>query len=81
MFGGVATRVIMPLISPAKPSGIISREGEIFIRAETLSTTGIKMATTPVELINAPSPATLTIRNTSRRVSPEPATRTSQSPI
>jgi hypothetical protein len=29
---------------------------------ETLSTTGIKMATTPVELINAPSPATVTIR-------------------
>ena len=60
--GGVATRVIIPLISPAKLSGIISREGEVFIRAETLRTTGMKMATTPVELINAPNPATVSIR-------------------
>lgn len=55
-------QVIIPLISPAKLSGIISRDGEVFIRAETLSTTGMKMATTPVELINAPRPATVSIR-------------------
>ncbi|CZV96696.1 Uncharacterised protein [Enterobacter hormaechei] len=61
-FGGVATSVIMPLMSPAKLNGIISRDGEICILMQTLSTTGIKMATTPVELINAPSPATVSIR-------------------
>ena len=60
--GGVATRVIIPLISPAKLSGIINREGEVFMRIDTLSTTGIKMATTPVELINAPNPATVNIK-------------------
>ena len=52
----------MPLMSPAKLNGIISRDGEICILMQTLSTTGIKMATTPVELINAPSPATVSIR-------------------
>ena len=61
-FGGVATSVIIPLIKPAKLRGIISRDGELCIRMETLSTTGIKIATTPVELINAPSPATVSIR-------------------
>ena len=80
-FGGVATSVIMPLISPAKLSGIIRREGEIFMRAETLSTTGMKIATTPVELINAPSPATVSIRKTSILVSLLPAACTSQEPI
>ena len=60
--GGVATRVIIPLISPAKLSGIINREGDVFMRIDTLSTTGIKMATTPVELIKAPSPATVSIK-------------------
>lgn len=54
--------VIIPLISPAKLSGIINREGEVFMRIDTLSTTGIKMATTPVELINAPNPATVNIK-------------------
>ncbi|MNP84438.1 hypothetical protein D3C76_1837420 [compost metagenome] len=52
----------MPLINPAKLSGIIRREGDISIRIETLNTTGIKIATTPVELMNAPSPATVTMR-------------------
>ncbi|CAH0301883.1 hypothetical protein SRABI106_03797 [Rahnella aquatilis] len=80
MFGGVATSVIMPLISPAKLSGIISRAGEVFIRAETLITTGMKIATTPVELIKAPRPATVSISKTSIRVSLLPATFISQSP-
>ena len=79
--GGVATSVIMPLIRPAKLSGIIRREGEISMRMETLKTTGIKMATTPVELINAPSPATVIISNTSILTSLLPATFTSQAPI
>ncbi|MNN09553.1 hypothetical protein D3C81_1224380 [compost metagenome] len=80
MFGGVATSVIMPLIKPAKLSGIINLPGGIFIRAATLSTTGIKIATTPVELIKAPRPATVTISNISILVSLLPATFTSQSP-
>ena len=78
--GGVATSVIIPLIRPAKLSGIIRRDGEVFIRMETLRTTGIKIATTPVELINAPSPATVSIRKTSIFVSLLPATLTSQLP-
>ncbi|MNR20411.1 hypothetical protein D3C85_1372490 [compost metagenome] len=65
IFGGVATRVSMPLIRPAKASGIISR---------------MKMATTPVELITEPSPAAASINRTSRRVSLLPALATSQSP-
>ena len=79
-FGGVATSVIIPLMSPAKLSGIIRRDGDVFIRMETLSTTGIKIATTPVELIKAPSPATVSIRKTSIFVSLLPATLTSQLP-
>ena len=31
-FGGVATSVIMPLISPAKLNGIIRRDGDVCIR-------------------------------------------------
>ncbi len=80
-FGGVATSVIMPLISPAKLRGIIRRDGEICMRIETLSTTGIKMATTPVELINAPRPATVSIKKTNILVSLLPATLTSQEPM
>ncbi len=38
------------------------------------------MATTPVELITEPSPATASISSTSRRVSLLPAARISQSP-
>ncbi len=80
-FGGVATSVIMPLISPAKLSGIIRREGEVCMRIDTLKTTGIKIATTPVELIKAPSPATVIISKTSILTSLLPATFTSQAPI
>ena len=79
--GGVATSVIMPLINPAKLSGIIKREGEVCMRMETLKTTGIKIATTPVELMNAPSPATVIISSTSILTSLLPATFTSQAPI
>ena len=51
------------------------------MRMETLKTTGIKIATTPVELINAPSPATVIISNTSILTSLLPATFTNQAPI
>ena len=80
MLGGVATSVIMPLISPAKPRGIIRRPAGIPIRFATLSTTGIKMATTPVLLITAPRLATATISSTSSLVSLLPATFTNASP-
>ncbi|MCY1552613.1 hypothetical protein D9M68_890200 [compost metagenome] len=70
----------MPLISPAKDSGIISRRGDRCRRLAMLSTTGMKIATTPVELITEPSPATQSISSTSRRVSLLPALATSQSP-
>lgn len=79
-FGGVATRVSMPLMRPAKASGISRRRGETFMRLAIPSTTGMKMATTPVELITEPSPATASISSTSRRVSLLPAARISQSP-
>ncbi|MCY1425674.1 hypothetical protein D9M71_414670 [compost metagenome] len=79
--GAVATRVSMPLIRPAKASGIIRRRGEMCMRAETLSSTGMKIATTPVELITEPSPATESISSTSRRVSLLAARRVSHSPM
>ncbi|SRN45190.1 Uncharacterised protein [Shigella flexneri] len=71
----------MPLISPAKLNGIIRRDGEVCIRMATLNTTGIKIATTLVELINAPSPATVSINKTNILISLLPATLTSHVPI
>ncbi|MNZ63317.1 hypothetical protein D3C78_814620 [compost metagenome] len=71
----------MPLIKPAKLSGIIKRLGETFMRAAMLSTTGMKMATTPVELITDPSPATQTINSTSKRTSLLPARSAIHSPM
>src|SRR5699024_6471052 len=71
----------MPLISPAKLNGIIRRDGEVCIRMATLNTTGIKIATTPVELINAPSPATVSLNKTNILISLLPATLTSHVPI
>ena len=79
--GGVATRLSMPLIRPAKLSGIINRLGDSFRRAAMLSTTGMKIATTPVELITEPSPATETISKTSSRASLLPAFSLIHSPM
>ncbi len=76
----MATRVSMPLIRPAKASGIIRRLAADCVRAAIPSTTGMKIATTPVELITEPSPATASISRTSRRASLLPALRTSQAP-
>ena len=78
--GAVATRVIMPLIRAATLSGIISRLGAVPVFWAIRSTIGMKIATTPVELITAPSPPTTSISRTSRRVSLLPALATSQSP-
>ena len=61
-FGAVAINVIIPLISPATLNGIINPRGEIFIFWQITNTTGIKIATTPVELIKEPSPATANIK-------------------
>ncbi|MNI97058.1 hypothetical protein D3C73_1556300 [compost metagenome] len=51
------------------------------MRAAMLSTTGMKMATTPVELITEPNPATQTISSTSKRTSLLPARSAIHSPI
>ena len=48
--------------------------------AAMLRTTGMKIATTPVELITEPNPATASISSTSRRASLLPARAISQSP-
>ncbi len=51
------------------------------VRAEIVSTTGMKTATTAVELITLLSNAAATISSTSRRVSLAPPTRAIQLPI
>ena len=63
----------MPLISAATESGIISWLGAVPVLWAMRSATGMKMATTPVELMNAPSIATAAMSQTSRRVSLLPA--------
>ena len=70
----------MPLISAAKLSGIISRPGAMPVFWQMRRTTGRKIATTAVELMTAPSPATAAISNTRRRVSLSPALALIQSP-
>src|SRR5262245_60104089 len=70
----------MPLISAATEIGIISRLGAVPVLRATRSATGMKMATTPVELMKAPSPATAAISRTSSRVSLLPVLAMSQSP-
>ena len=66
-FGAVATSVIMPLISAAKLSGIISRLGAVPVLCAMRSATGMKIAVTAVELIVAPRPQTTSISRTSSR--------------
>ena len=79
--GGVAIRVNIPLSSAANASGIISRPGPMLSRPAMPSATGMKIATTPVELMKAPSPAIVNISSTNNRVSLAPATPVSQTPI
>ena len=76
----VATSVSIPLISAAKLRGIMSRLGAVPQFCEMRSTTGMKMATTAVELIREPRPPTAAISRISRRFSLLPACRSSQSP-
>ena len=78
--GAVATSVSIPLISAAKLSGIISRLGAMPRFCEMRSTTGMKMATTAVELIKEPRPPTAAISRMSKRFSLLPAFASSQSP-
>ncbi len=70
----------MPLISAAKLKGIISWLGAVPVFWAMRSTIGMKIATTPVELMTAPSPATTDISRTISRASLLPALATSQSP-
>ena len=70
----------MPLINPAKLKGIIKRPGGTDKRSAIPSTTGMKIATTPVELITEPRPAAASIKRTTSRVSFPPALVTSRSP-
>ncbi len=76
----MATSVVMPLISAAKLSGIISRVGAVPVRWEMRRATGMKMAVTAVELMVAPSPQTTAISRTVSRTSLWPALVISQSP-
>jgi hypothetical protein len=62
----VATSVSIPLISAAKLRGIMSRLGAVPRFFEMRSTTGMKMATTAVELIKEPRPPTAAISRISR---------------
>ena len=78
--GAVATSVSMPLTNAATLSGIISRLGGVPVLPQIRRTTGMKIATTAVELMRAPSPPTATISNTRRRVSLVPADAFNQSP-
>ncbi len=66
--GAVATSVSMPLISAAKLSGIISRPGDMSRFCAMRSTTGMKMATTAVELIREPRPPTAAISRNEQTV-------------
>src|SRR5690606_11834570 len=79
-FGGVATRVIMPLTRAAIDSGMNRRPAAMALRRAIRVTTGMKSATTPVELMNDPVVVTIVISNATRRVSLEPARSASQSP-
>lgn len=72
----MATSVIIPLRSAATDSGIISRPAGMEAFRAILSTIGMNIATTPVELMNDPMPATTIIRSTIRRVSLRRALRT-----
>src|SRR5580704_4175272 len=78
--GAVATSVVMPLISAAMLSGIISRPAPMPAVCEMRNTTGIKMAVTAVELMVAPRPQTTVMRRTISRISLLPAFTISQSP-
>ena len=78
--GAVATSVSIPLISAEKLRGITSRLGDMPRFCEMRSTTGMKMATTAVELIKEPRPPTAAISRMSKRFSLPPALASSQSP-
>ena len=73
MLGVVATRVIMPLISAARASGMSSRLGLIRVFSATERVMGIYMAAVAVELMNATTEAAAPIIvSRSRASSPAP---------
>lgn len=78
--GAVPIKVSMPLIRAATLSGIMSRLGAVPVLCAMRSAIGMKMATTPVELITEPRSATTSIRSERSRVSLRPAFATNQSP-
>ena len=77
----MAIKVSIPLMSAATLRGIMSRLGEIAAWRAIRSTAGKKSATTPVELINEPAAATISINDAMSRVSFLPDRRTTKSPI
>jgi hypothetical protein len=80
-FGVVAMSVSMPPTRAAKESGMSRWLALRSVLAEIVSTTGMKTATTAVELITLESTAAVIISSTSRRVSLVPPTCASQRPI
>ena len=68
------------MLSLMLASGIISRLAGMRALRAIRRTMGMKMATTPVELMNEPMPATTIISSTISRASLRPALLTSQSP-
>ena len=79
-FGAVATSVIMPLMSAAELSGIMSLPALVPVLCAMRRATGMKIAVTAVELMVAPSPQTTTMSRTMRRTSSFPALAINQSP-
>ena len=77
----MATSVSMPLVSAATLSGIIRRLGGVPVACAMRSVTGMKIATTPVELMTAPSAPTLSIRSARSRNSLLPAFAFRRSPM
>ena len=71
----------MPLTKAAKDSGMSRRRAFSSVFAEIVSTTGMKTATTAVELMTLPSAPAESISRSSIRVSLAPPTRMSQRPI
>ena len=78
--GAVAISVIIPLIRAAEDNGIIRRERAMPVFAAMVKAIGMKIATIPVELMNAPVRPTVSMSRVTRRVSLVPPTRINHSP-
>jgi hypothetical protein len=80
MFGGVPMRVSMPPSSDEKDRGMSRRAGLIPTRRAMATTTGMRMATVPVELMKLELTALAAMMTAMRRRSVEPPSRVSCSP-